>query len=71
MRRTLFLWCVLLAVPAWARLKVVTTVTDLGAIARAVGGEYVEVGVLANPGQDPHFVDAKPSLVLDLARAWA
>lgn len=71
MRRKLFLLSLLLAGPAWGRLKVVTTVTDLGGIARAVGGKHVDVVVLANPGQDPHFVDAKPSLVLDLARADA
>jgi zinc/manganese transport system substrate-binding protein len=59
----------LLATPALAALKVVATVPDLAALARAVGGERVEVTALALPTQDPHFVDAKPSLALELNRA--
>lgn len=61
--------CVLLAVPAHADLKVVTTVPDLAALTKAVGGEHVQVTSLAVSTQDPHFVDAKPSLALDLNRA--
>jgi zinc/manganese transport system substrate-binding protein len=59
----------LAAWPALAKLRVVATVSDLGAIAREVAGAEAEVEVLARPTQDPHFVDAKPSLVLALARA--
>lgn len=61
--------CVLLAFPAHADLKVVTTVPDLAAIAKAVGGDHVQVTSLSVPTQDPHFVDAKPNLALDLNRA--
>lgn len=58
--------------PAEARpLRVVATVGDLGAIAREVLGAGAEVTVMAKPSQDPHFVDAKPSLMLDLNRADA
>jgi zinc/manganese transport system substrate-binding protein len=57
------------ASPAYAKLKIAATVGDLGAIARAVGGSDVDVEVMAKPTQDPHFVDAKPSLVLTLSRA--
>jgi zinc/manganese transport system substrate-binding protein len=61
----------LLAAPLAARaeVKVVATVPDLAAIAKAVGGDKVSVVSLALPTQDPHFVDAKPSLVLQLNRA--
>src|SRR5712692_6807652 len=59
----------LAALPAQAKLKIVATVGDLGATAREVGGREAEVIVLAKPTQDPHYVDAKPSLVLDLSRA--
>ncbi len=58
-----------LAFPAHAKLKVVATTADLGAIAREVGGDAVDVEVLSQPTQDPHYVDAKPSLVLTLSRA--
>lgn len=52
-----------------APIKVVTTTEDLAAIAREVGGERVQVESLARGVQDPHFVEAKPSLMLKLSRA--
>jgi zinc/manganese transport system substrate-binding protein len=61
--------CVLLALPAHADLRVVATVPDLAALARAVGGDHVQVTSLALSTQDPHFVDAKPNLALELNRA--
>jgi len=45
------------------KLKVVATTNDLAAVARAVGGDAVEVTTLARPTEDPHFVDAKPSFI--------
>jgi zinc/manganese transport system substrate-binding protein len=81
MRRSLWLTLILLAVVglagrapparAAARLHVVATVGDLGAIAREVLGGAGDVVVLARPTQDPHFVDARPNLILDLNRADA
>jgi len=59
----------LLSLPARAELRVVATVPDLAALAQAVGGDKVSVQSLALPTQDPHFVDAKPNLVLQLNRA--
>jgi zinc/manganese transport system substrate-binding protein len=52
-------------------LHVIATVGDLGAIAREVLGPGGEVVVLTKPTQDPHFVDPRPHLVLDLERADA
>jgi zinc/manganese transport system substrate-binding protein len=65
----LVLGILLLSAPAHAKLKVVATVTDLAVIAREIGGDEVDVTALARPAQDPHFVDPRPSLVLDLKRA--
>src|SRR5215467_11315248 len=45
------------------KLKVVATTADLAAVARAVGGDDVDVTTLARPTEDPHFVDAKPSFI--------
>jgi zinc/manganese transport system substrate-binding protein len=59
----------LAAAPARAALNVVTTVPDLAALTKAVGGKHVEVQSLALGSQDPHFVDAKPNLALALNRA--
>lgn len=52
-----------------APLDVVASVPALAAIAREIGGERVKVTSLALPTQDPHFVDARPSLALALNRA--
>lgn len=59
----------LAAVVARAKLNVVATTADFGALAQAVGGELVNVTVLAKPTEDPHFVDAKPSYIVKLNRA--
>jgi zinc/manganese transport system substrate-binding protein len=74
LRRSLFLLCLLLSCPFSASaksLQVVASVGDLGAIAREVLGPDAKVTVLAKPTQDPHFVDARPNLMLDLNRADA
>lgn len=54
---------------ALATPRVVATVPDLGAIAREVGKDKVTVTALVGPTQDPHFVDARPNLALELSRA--
>ncbi len=56
---------------AQAKVRIVVTVTDLGAIAQEVAGDNGAVTVLARPTQDPHFVDARPNLMIDLNRADA
>ena len=52
-----------------AELRVVATLPSLAAIADAVGGEHVRVVSLASPDQDPHYVDPRPNLVLELNKA--
>jgi zinc/manganese transport system substrate-binding protein len=61
----------LLSVSAQAKLKVVASLPDLGALAKEIGGDEVEVTTLALPTEDPHFVDAKPSFIVKLNRADA
>jgi zinc/manganese transport system substrate-binding protein len=55
--------------PAQAALQVVTTVPALAAIARDIAGPHAQVKSLTRSTQDPHFVDARPSLALDLNHA--
>jgi zinc/manganese transport system substrate-binding protein len=50
-------------------LRVVATTADLGSLAQEVGGDKVTVVALAKGYQDPHFVDPKPSFILDVSRA--
>jgi zinc/manganese transport system substrate-binding protein len=54
---------------AQAKLNVVATTADLGAIAKKIGADKVEVTTLGKPTEDPHFVDAKPSFIVKLNRA--
>src|SRR6476660_6971329 len=54
---------------AFAAIKVVTTTEDLASLAREVGGDKVTVIGLAKGYQDPHFVDPKPSFILQVSRA--
>ncbi|HEV8542999.1 MAG TPA: metal ABC transporter substrate-binding protein [Verrucomicrobiae bacterium] len=51
------------------KLNVIATTGDFGAIAREVGGDEVKVTVLARPTEDPHFVDAKPSFLVQMSHA--
>jgi ABC-type Zn uptake system ZnuABC Zn-binding protein ZnuA len=45
------------------KLEVVTTLGVLASLAQEVGGERVHVEALADPRQDPHFVEPKPTLM--------
>ena len=54
---------------AEAKLRVVSSLQDFASIAQSVGGDHVDAVSLAKGYQDPHFVDAKPSFVLQLSRA--
>jgi len=51
------------------KLRVVTTTTDLAAIARVIGGERVEVTAIATGREDPHFIAAKPSYMMAARKA--
>ncbi len=51
------------------QLKVVTSTTDLRDIAKAVGGNRVSAVNISEGYQDPHFVEAKPSFILQLRDA--
>jgi zinc/manganese transport system substrate-binding protein len=61
--------CLVAPISSLAKLSVVTTTADFGAIAREIGAELVQVTVLANAMEDPHFVDPKPSYITRLFRA--
>ena len=51
------------------KLNVITSTTDLAALAREVGGDRISVESIAKGYQDPHFVEAKPSFLLKLRNA--
>src|SRR5471032_897754 len=59
----------IVATVAEAKIKVVTTLPDFAALAREVGGDKIDVSAMAKPTEDPHFVDARPSFVVQLRSA--
>lgn len=56
------------AQPLYAE-SVCTTVTDLGSLARTIGGSEFDVITFAKGTEDPHFVEAKPSFIKALSKA--
>ena len=59
----------LAATPAFADLKVATSLTDLASVAQFVGGKHVTAQSLCRGFEDPHFVPAKPSLMKSIQHA--
>src|SRR5438552_6928289 len=51
------------AAPALANLSVFATVPEWGALVQELGGDKVKVYVATNALQDPHHVEARPSLI--------
>jgi len=58
-----------LGAPAFAALSVFATVPEWGALAQELGGDKVDVYTATNALQDPHHVEAKPSLIARARRA--
>src|SRR5580765_3434746 len=54
---------------AEAKIQVVATLPDFASLAREIGGDNVAVSAMAKPTEDPHFVDARPSFVVQLRSA--
>jgi zinc/manganese transport system substrate-binding protein len=52
-----------------ASLKVVTTTTVLKSLTEAVGGDKVQVTSIGTGREDPHFIQAKPSYMLEAHEA--
>src|SRR6476620_7497227 len=51
------------AAPVLAALNIFATVPEWGALAEELGGDKVKVFTATNALQDPHHVEAKPSLI--------
>ncbi len=67
-----FLMTMLLAaasLPGFAALQVFATVPEWGALAREIGGDKVSVFTATTALQDPHRIQARPSLLAQARRA--
>jgi len=59
----------LLALPAHAALRVFACEPEWGALAEALGGDLVDVTIATSALQDPHQIQAKPSLIARMRSA--
>ncbi|HYX36989.1 MAG TPA: metal ABC transporter substrate-binding protein [Oligoflexus sp.] len=59
------------SVSAWAadRIKVITTLPDLAWMVQEIGGEFVDAKALLRGSENPHFVDAVPDFIRQVADA--
>jgi zinc/manganese transport system substrate-binding protein len=69
MKTTLLSLLLLASGAARGALNVAATTTNLAMLVRAVGGSDVSVAVLAPPDRDPHFLQAKPTMMVALRNA--
>jgi len=63
MKRLILILLALAAMPAAAALKVFATVPEWGALAQEIGGDQVQVFTATTALQDPHRIEARPSLI--------
>lgn len=71
MKYFLVSFCILwnVACGAAGKLNVIASTPDLGSIARVVGGDRIDLTVVAKPTEDPHFVEARPSFIVKMSKA--
>jgi zinc/manganese transport system substrate-binding protein len=55
--------------PALAKVNVVATLPWIGSIASDMGRDRINVTALVKPNQDPHLIEAKPSMILAARKA--
>lgn len=60
---------IIAALPAHADLRVFATVPEWAALVREIGGDKVQVYAATNAFQDPHRIEAKPSLLAQARQA--
>lgn len=59
----------IVATPLHAALSIFACEPEWAALAEAVGGSYVKTYAATTPQQDPHFVQARPSLIAKVRNA--
>lgn len=65
--RNIFLTFLMLAgtvQPSYAKVNVVATLPWIGSVAKEIGGDKIAVTTLVKSNQDPHVIEAKPSMLL-------
>lgn len=63
MRNFMMVVAAVLALPAQAALNVLTTVPEWAALAQEIAGDKIKVASVTTALQDPHRIEARPSLI--------
>jgi zinc/manganese transport system substrate-binding protein len=61
--------CAAFALPASAALPILTCEPEWAALAQEIGGDLVTAESATTPQQDPHYIQARPSLIAKVRRA--
>ena len=70
MKKNLFLLLLtLISSPTWGKVNVITTTSDLAALVAEIGVNKVSVTSLTKGTRDPHYAQAKPSMIRKVFRA--
>ncbi len=64
-----FLFTCITTCPCFAKLNVVATLPWIGSIASDLGKDRINITTLVKPNQDPHQIEAKPSMILAARKA--
>lgn len=69
--KNIFIWLCLTIYSelCFGKLFILTTISDLEAVAKEIGGEEVVVESFCKGSQDPHFLEAKPSYMMKVNKA--
>ncbi len=59
----------LAALPAAAEIRIAATTPNMGLLAETIGGDAVDVTVMAPHDRDAHYLEARPSMMAALRRA--
>jgi zinc/manganese transport system substrate-binding protein len=65
----ILLTLVISSTSAFAEVNVVATLPWIGSVVKEIGKDKINLTVLVKPNQDPHFAEAKPSMILAANKA--
>src|SRR5512138_1565336 len=65
----ILLLSLILVTPAFAGLNVVATLPWIGSLAKEIGRDKITLTTLIKASQDPHYAEAKPSMILAARKA--
>src|SRR4029079_2074913 len=69
MKTLLAFAALLLALPAHAAVEILACEPEWAALATEIGGKLVSAESATTPQQDPHYIQARPSLISKVRRA--